>query len=126
MNLFHVTLSSALPSILTEGLVPRTGPRSERLGEPVPAVYCFGDRAAVEDGLTGWMADAFEDEALVILEIEVDCLVIERHPADFEYRILERISPARILAVFDEAWGEIPTEHSRQAGRSNAIGRLRS
>lgn len=119
MRLFHVTLSSALPAILEEGLLPCIGPRAEQLGEVVPAVYCFGDRLAVEDGLMGWMADAFvhdgKDEDITILEIDAEGLSIERNPEDFEFRILACIAPIRIKSIYDEAWNEIPPEHFRHS-----------
>jgi len=115
MRLFHVTLSTALPAILEEGLLPLIGPRAEQLGEVVPAVYCFGDRHAVEDGLMGWMADAFEAEDVVILEIDAEGLASEKNPADFEFRILACIAPSRIKLIYDEAWNEIPPEHFRDS-----------
>lgn len=112
MHLFHVTLVSALPSILEEGLIARIGPRADQLGEVVPAVYCFGDREAVEDGLMGWMADAFEEaDGIVILEIDATGLDIQKNPADFEFRLLDTLYPSRIVALFDETWCEIPLHH---------------
>lgn len=126
MRLFHVTLSSALPAILEEGLLPRIGPRAEQLGEVVPAVYCFGNREAVEDGLMGWMADAFvhdgKDEDIVILEIDAEDVAIEKNPDDFEFRILTCIAPSRIRAIFDEAWDEISPEHVSKACNSVKTG----
>ncbi len=126
MRLFHVTLSSALPAILEEGLLPLIGPRAEQLGEVVPAVYCFGDRLAVEDGLMGWMADAFvhdgKDEEIAILEIDAEGLSIERSPEDFEFRILACIQPIRIKSIYDEAWNEIPPEHVSKACNSVKTG----
>lgn len=115
MRLFHVTLSSALPAILEEGLKPLIGPRAERLGEVVPAVYCFGDREAVEDGLMGWMAESFEEEEILILEIDAEGLAIEKNPEDFEFRILTCVSPTRITSIFDEMWDEIHPEHFRDS-----------
>lgn len=115
MRLFHVALSSALPAILEEGLLPLIGPRAEQLGEVAPAVYCFGDREAVEDGLMGWMAESFEEEEILILEIDAEGLVIEKNPEDFEFRILACIAPSRIKSIYDEAWNEIPPEHFRHS-----------
>ena len=122
MRLFHVTLSSALPAILEEGLLPRVGPRAEQLGEAVPAVYCFGDRLAVEDGLMGWMAESFEEEEILILEIDAEGLAIEKNPEDFEFRILTCVAPTRITSIFDEMWDEISPEHVSKACNSVKTG----
>lgn len=125
MRLFHVTLSSALPAILEEGLKPLIGARAELLGEVVPAVYCFGDREAVEDGLMGWMAEAFEEEEIMILEIDAEGLAIEKNPEDFEFRILTCVAPTRIKSIFDEMWDEIPLEHVSKACNPLCVGLLR-
>ena len=122
MRLFHVTLSSALPAILKEGLLPLIGPRAEQLGEVAPAVYCFGDREAVEDGLMGWMAESFEEEEILILEIDAEGLAIEKNPEDFEFRILTCVAPTRITSIFDEMWDEISPEHVSKACNSVKTG----
>jgi len=122
MRLFHVTLSSALPDILEEGLLPLIGPRAEQLGEVAPAVYCFGDREAVEDGLMGWMAESFEEEEILILEIDAEGLAIEKNPEDFEFRILTCVAPTRITSIFDEMWDEISPEHVSKACSSVKTG----
>lgn len=112
-----------MPSILEEGLIARIGPRADQLGEVVPAVYCFGDREAVEDGLMGWMADAFEEaDGIVILEIDAEGLAIEKNPEDFEFRILTCVAPTRITSIFDEMWDEISPEHVSKACNSVKTG----
>jgi RNA:NAD 2'-phosphotransferase (TPT1/KptA family) len=48
---YHVTLTRNVPKILREGLHPRQGPRSRRLGESRKVVYLFKSREAAADGL---------------------------------------------------------------------------
>jgi len=114
MRLFHVTPLVAMPSIGEQGLLPRIGERATLLGEKVPAVYCFDSREAVHDGLTNWMAEALDDDLVVILELDATGLTIERAASDFEVRILERVAPHRILTVFDENWNAVVTRRGHQ------------
>lgn len=103
---YHVTAKTSLPSILKLGLEPRIGERSLRLGETEKAVYCFRDKASVEDALMGWMADVFdEDEELVILELDFDAGKVAES-AGFELAILETIPPSAIKALYDEEWNK--------------------
>lgn len=124
MQLFHVTLESSLPVILSDGLRPAIGERAQLFGERQPAIYCFDSEKAVEDGLMNWMAEAFEeDETLVILAVDASGLTMEKAPEDFEVRILVPVSADRILAVHDENWrcvwapGDVPSLPCRDAAK---------
>jgi len=54
---YHVTPTCNVPRIMREGLLPRRGPRSRRLGESREAVYLFKGREAAADGLANWLGD---------------------------------------------------------------------
>ena len=100
----HITPTAALPSILTEGLLPRIGERSRELGEHSPAVYLFFDRASAEDGLCTWMSELFEeDQQLALLEIDPSP-DLEITPTfttcpSWEWTTSHRIPPERITVV---------------------------
>ena len=50
-----------MEAILANGLEPRIGERSAQANEPTPAVFAFVDRVSLEDGLSNWLGEAFED-----------------------------------------------------------------
>jgi hypothetical protein len=105
LTLYHVTELDALPGILIHGLQPRLGPRSTEAGEPRPAVFCFTSWEACEQGLSGWLGEAFENSgSLCILELETP----RDHPMEsstavaYEVTLLEPLSPKHIRRVLDE------------------------
>lgn len=53
------------------------GPRSAAVGEPVPGVYLFSSREAVETALLNWLGEELEDEAIVILQISPTGLLLQ-------------------------------------------------
>lgn len=68
---YHVARKSDLNSILTGGLEPRIGDRSESLGEDAPRVYLFDSKISAEEGVMSWLGDEFdEEEELVLLSVE--------------------------------------------------------
>lgn len=102
MIVFHVTLTSRLQAILSEGLRPQVGPRSKQMGEMIPAVYCFADRLACIDGLSNWLGDCFDpDEELVVMEVDIGGLAFSNH-AGWEVSLTCPIGPDRILATYSE------------------------
>ncbi len=65
---FHVTPSENVESILSGGLVPRTGARSEKLGDH--GIFLFRSAEDAEDAVMNWMGDEFgEDEPLTLLRV---------------------------------------------------------
>ena len=62
MLAYHVTEKDSLDSILEEGLVPRTGPRSELLGEKRDSVFLFTSFENMENALYNWLGEVFEEE----------------------------------------------------------------
>lgn len=101
---YHVTPRANLPAILREGLKPQCGPRSALCGETAPAVFVFCNQTALDDALTNWLGEAFdEDEALVILEIDAEGLFMQNSSAAYERLVITPIPPNRILSARNEA-----------------------
>ncbi len=100
---FHVTLAENLPSILEYGLRPGIGERSLMLNEPEPLLYLFETLEDVEAGLSGWMADVFdEDDPIVIIEVDLRGIDARKLPGKFEITVNETLASDRIVAVLDE------------------------
>ncbi len=76
---YHVTETSSVPSILKEGLQPRLGPRSDVM-EDAPAIFCFTSYEAMEDGVTNWISEEFNEE------VRLSLLVIDATGLDYEIR----------------------------------------
>lgn len=71
-KLYRVTEKRNLPGILSQGLVPKIGPRSRAAGEPVPAIYPFPSLADLSDGFLNWMERAFDEaDDPILLEASV-------------------------------------------------------
>lgn len=101
MHLFHVTPTDNIERITAEGLKPMIGPRSQALGEPIPQVYLFTSREAMEDGVMNWLGNELEvDLSLVV--IDASTLEVEINPdLDFEACIRSLIPPSLIHEVSD-------------------------
>lgn len=93
--MYHVTPLKNLKSIKKHGLLCKIGPRSQKIGEPVSAIYLFPDLSYANDAVANWLGDEFDDdEDLIILPINVTEADVERAP-DIDY---ERASVADIPA----------------------------
>lgn len=94
MNYYHVTEARNLASILRTGLVPTIGPRSQACGETTARTYLFHTRDDMENALSNWLGEYFEDVQVAILQVETDNAI----PVDAEYEVvcLETISPDKI------------------------------
>lgn len=69
-SLYHVTKKENLDSIMEHGLFPSTGKNSRELGDF--GIFFFKDLDALEDAVSTWFGDLFEDDdELVILQVEV-------------------------------------------------------
>lgn len=95
MIAYHVTLKKNLSSILSEGLKPMIGPRSQKL-EQTSAIFLFPSRDHVDDALMNWLGDELEDEELVLLEVDLKNLNFESNVDSYEIIVLDLISPDRI------------------------------
>ena len=102
---YHVTLTRNIPKILREGLHPRRGPRSRRLGESHKAVYLFKSREAAADGLANWLGDELPEEepvALVLVNLPAGILTFDT-TAGYELVVAEPIPPG-CLSVLCLDW----------------------
>ncbi|WP_338924474.1 hypothetical protein V0M98_33200 (plasmid) [Pseudomonas silesiensis] len=102
---FHVTTKPGMEAILANGLEPRIGERSAQANEPTPAVFAFVDRVSLEDGLSNWLGEAFEDYhgELFILEFTYTGTRFRRDlGCGYEIAILEPVPASQIVRVLDE------------------------
>lgn len=69
---FHVTPKKNIESILANGLIPQIGERSQEIGEVQEAVFLFPNFEEMNNALTNWLGDCFEEvDELVILQIDL-------------------------------------------------------
>lgn len=78
---FHVTLKNNLPSIKTQGLIPKVPTDFE--GEE-KAVYLFNSKENAEQAILNWLGDRYEDEVeLILLTISTKGLnIIPTHDSE--------------------------------------------
>lgn len=100
-RLFHVTPLANLPGILAEGLQPKLGPRSARLGEPAAGVYCFNGLGSLEAALGSWLWDAFDDESEppALLAIALPEKAGWASEAGFEVRLTTPVPPGHLRVL---------------------------
>ena len=122
---YHVTPARNLRSIVSKGLRPSVGDRSSKIAGEQSAVYCFPDKASLEDALMNWLGDEFdEDEQLALLKIDTTGLSGTFTPnAEYEVTLTE-VPPKNITIVTKdidshlfEASGYIPSEAERDDPR---------
>lgn len=103
--LYHLTPASSIPSILREGLVPQIGERSALVGETAPAIYCFADLRELEDALTNWMAEYFdEDEPLSLLRFVASSDTTYGEGAGYEVVVTSPIPAASLAVLYEDVW----------------------
>lgn len=103
--LYHLTPASNVPAILREGLVPQIGERSALVGETVPAIFCFADLRELEDALTNWMADYFdEEEPLSLLRVAAGGDAKFGEGAGYEVVILSAIPAVSLTLMHEDVW----------------------
>lgn len=100
-KVYHVTPAVNVPAIMSQGLQPQVGDRSNKIQGETPAVYCFSDTNSLEDAMMNWLGDEFgEDEDLALLEINTSGLKGDVTPnAEYEIQILEPIPPQNIKVL---------------------------
>lgn len=91
MSYYHVTQAHNLDSIFRTGLVPAIGQRSKACGESVARTYLFTTLDDLDNALSNWLGEEFEDEDIAVLKVESEDVV----PGDVEYEsvCLETIAP---------------------------------
>ena len=79
---WHVTLTSALPDITKNGLVPSVRDRSTKMGESHPRVYLFQERDDAEDAVMGWLGEEHPDENIKLALLRICLLYTSPSPRD--------------------------------------------
>lgn len=96
--MYHVTPLKNLESIKKHGLVCKIGPRSQKIGEPISAIYLFPNLDYANDAVANWLGDEFDDdEELIILPVNVTENDVEQAPGiDYERASVANI-PAELI-----------------------------
>lgn len=108
---YHVTTMTNWKKIKEEGLVPKIGYLSEKLGESSEKIYFFVSEEEADNALLNWLGEELEemvddgiineDESFVLLKVDLRHLnkKIEKDDNDedfFEQGIDEKIDPEYI------------------------------
>jgi CRISPR/Cas system-associated endonuclease Cas3-HD len=110
-KVWHITPKANVSKIMKQGLIPKIGRRSKSAKEKTPAIYVFPDSISMEDALTNWLDNEFEDVKLSILELTVPSNWITEHAIRWEAQILHPVPPSmiKILVLNIDSWhGEYP------------------
>ena len=68
---YHVTPSENKNSILSHGLLPKIGERSEDI-ETMPAIFLFPDEQSMQTALGSWFGELFnEDDKLTAFSVKL-------------------------------------------------------
>lgn len=94
---YHVTEAENIPSIISDGLVPSIGARSKELGETREVIYFFPTEEDMNNALSNWLGEEFEDVEIAILTVESDSIV--RGDAPYEHVSATVIVPECITVV---------------------------
>lgn len=70
IQMYHVTPTQNVRSIMSTGLIPQVGDRSSKVDEQ-PGIHLFADWDTMEDAVMNWMGDEFEDDELTLLQVMV-------------------------------------------------------
>lgn len=97
---YHVTPADNLDKIMAEGLTPTQGHRATALGEEYAATYLFRSLNDVDDALSSWLGDEFEDEPTALLKVTIptDAQMLPT-TADYEMVVGTSIPPKNIKVL---------------------------
>lgn len=106
-TLYHVTPPVNIASILQNGLLPQIGERSAIAGETVPAIFCFSNLDDVEDALTNWLGDLFdEDQPLSLLRVTLGSDAVLGTGAGYEVVVLTPIRAEGVTVLLQDVWDQ--------------------
>jgi hypothetical protein len=111
IKVWHVTRTSALRSIMRQGLTPRIGARSRSAKEAEKAIYVFPDSISLEDAMTNWLGDEYEDIPISLLELTVPPSWVKQDNIRWEAVITQPVPPGRIRVLvkdMDDWNGQYP------------------
>ena len=100
--LYHITPTRNIKSILSKGLIPSIGQRSNQI-ESESNLYFFPSKDAAEDALMNWLGDEFdEDEPLALLQVSSNGIEGKFTPgAEYEYTVSSPV-PAQNIKVISK------------------------
>lgn len=99
MKAYHITRQDNLKSIFKNGLEPRVGERSKKVGGKDPAIYLFPTYYDCEDAAAGWLGLEFhEGEPLTILEVDIEDY--NESVVDWEVVVKEKIPSENIDILY--------------------------
>lgn len=105
-TVYHLTLSRNLTKIRTDGLQPKIGPRSKKLGEGKPAIYFFPTIEDAHTALNQWFGNEFSDEArIALLAISVPDGVELHSDVEYERHVYCSIPPQNIRVLTKDILG---------------------
>lgn len=117
---FHVTPMENVQNIMEHGLVPQIGERSGAQGEETPAIYLFPTRDDMDNALSNWLGEWFEDAygpdaelAVIKVSLPKDVYVHYDRTVPYECYVTEPI-PSKQLFFFTEAGEPLrkPLDHA--------------
>lgn len=102
---YHVTPLSNIDSISKKGLLPMIGERSSICNESDERIYCFSSYKAMEEAVSGWFGELFEeDEKLIVYgikksEFNIEFVYLKNNDLFFECYIKEVISTRHLIII---------------------------
>lgn len=87
---------------MTNGLLPRIGRLSSSANENQEAIYVFPDWLSLEDALSNWLGDEYEDETLSVLELTVPADWVKEDAIRWEATIDRKVPPENIKVLIDD------------------------
>jgi len=111
-TVFHVTPARNLARIQSEGLLPRVGARSKRLGEKVPAVFVFPNVGDLDTAMDQWLFDEFsEGTRLALLRVELAADLPCHSDVEYEVGVRAPIPPSAITVLCTDLGNEVGVRH---------------
>lgn len=113
-TLFHVTPLRNLGRIRAEGLLAQLGPRASAACERAPAVFCFPSREDLDNALSNWMGEDFEDSPGELAIVELRSPLSAKRDAcaaSYEVVLLDPVPSHAIVAAYRDDWSPIDHFH---------------
>jgi hypothetical protein len=100
---YHVTPTENVPLIMSEGLIPQQGPRSQRMGAD-SGIFLFKNMGDVDNALMNWLGDEYEeDEPLTLLGVELPPdAEVAPEVVGWEVNVLSHIPPQYIQILSED------------------------
>jgi len=111
-TVYHVTPARNLSRIRSEGLIPRVGARSKRLGEKVPAVFVFPTIDDVDVAMDQWLLDEFpESTRLALLKVDLPPDLPCHSDVEYEIGVRAPIPPCALTVLSTDLGNEVGVRH---------------